>query len=79
MTTTSLLTDPEESSSTSQETENLLSHGGDNRAIAERSLRRKIADWLSNAPFIGAWRAYMQQTVVLPGVALALLYFTVLR
>ncbi|XP_044474250.1 solute carrier family 40 member 2-like isoform X2 [Mangifera indica] len=78
MTTTSLLTDPEESSSTSQETENLLSHGGDNRAITERSLRRKIADWLSNAPFIGAWRAYMQQTVVLPGVALALLYFTVL-
>lgn len=79
MTTRSLPIDPEESASMSQETENLLSHGGSNGAIAQRSLRRKIIDWLSNAPFIGAWRVYMQQDVVLPGVALALLFFTVLR
>nr|WRQ72733.1 ferroportin transporter IREG2 [Leucocroton havanensis] len=31
-----------------------------------------------DVPFIGAWRLYLQQDVVLPGVALALLYFTVL-
>ncbi|KAJ0027738.1 hypothetical protein Pint_34982 [Pistacia integerrima] len=78
MTTRSLPIDPEESTSMSQETENLLSHGGSNGAIAERSLRRTIIDWLSNAPFIGAWRVYMQQAVVLPGFALALLFFTVL-
>ncbi|XP_031284871.1 solute carrier family 40 member 1-like isoform X2 [Pistacia vera] len=78
MTTRSLPIDPEESTSMSQETENLLSHGGSNGAIAERSLRKTITDWLSNAPFIGAWRVYMQQAVVLPGFALALLFFTVL-
>ncbi|CAN1276867.1 Solute carrier family 40 member 1 [Linum perenne] len=35
-------------------------------------------EWLSNAPFFGAWSVYLRQNVVLPGVALALLYFTVL-
>lgn len=30
-------------------------------------------------PIISAWRVYLQQEVLLPGVALALLFFTVLR
>ncbi|CAN0927897.1 Solute carrier family 40 member 1 [Linum grandiflorum] len=39
----------------------------------------KVDGWFSNAPFFGAWRVYFRQKVVLPGVALALLFFTVLR
>ncbi|KAM0028154.1 putative ferroportin-1, MFS transporter superfamily [Helianthus debilis subsp. tardiflorus] len=31
-----------------------------------------------DSPFIRAWRVYLQQDVVLPGLSLALLYFTVL-
>ncbi|CAL1378596.1 unnamed protein product [Linum trigynum] len=40
--------------------------------------RKEMDEWLSKAPFIGAWRVYLRQSVVLPGVALALLFFTVL-
>ncbi|KAJ8898938.1 hypothetical protein K2173_008433 [Erythroxylum novogranatense] len=43
-----------------------------------RGRRSRLSEWISNAPFIGAWIVYLQQDVVLPGVALALLYFTVL-
>lgn len=38
-----------------------------------RELVRKVSD-----SFIRAWRVYLQQDVVLPGLSLALLYFTVL-
>ncbi|OMO84944.1 Ferroporti-1 [Corchorus capsularis] len=38
----------------------------------------KIIKWASKVPYIEAWRVYLHQDVVLPGLALALLYFTVL-
>ncbi|CAA7052134.1 unnamed protein product [Microthlaspi erraticum] len=38
----------------------------------------KILDKVSKSSFVEAWRIYVNQEVVLPGVSLALLYFTVL-
>nr|GMD44783.1 solute carrier family 40 member 2-like [Ipomoea batatas] len=39
----------------------------------------KIGGRVSTVPYISAWKVYLQQDVVLPGFALALLYFTILR
>ncbi|KAI7727949.1 hypothetical protein M8C21_028296 [Ambrosia artemisiifolia] len=39
---------------------------------------KKLVERVSNSTFIRAWRVYLQQDVVLPGLSLALLYFTVL-
>ncbi|KAJ4704321.1 Solute carrier family 40 protein [Melia azedarach] len=77
--TRSMLIDVEESStSTSQERRSLLSQDEKNAALAEKSWRRKIITWVSSAPFVGEWRVYLQQDVLLSGVSLALLFFTVL-
>ncbi|XP_010423693.1 PREDICTED: solute carrier family 40 member 2 [Camelina sativa] len=38
----------------------------------------RILDRISESSFVGAWRNYLNQEIVLPGVALALLFFTVL-
>ncbi|EOA20448.1 hypothetical protein CARUB_v10000759mg [Capsella rubella] len=38
----------------------------------------RILDRISESSFVGAWRNYLSQEIVLPGVALALLFFTVL-
>lgn len=65
--------DVEGSTSIPQERESLLSH-----ELVEKRWRRKIIDWISNAPCVGAWLVYLKQEVVLPGVSLALLFFTVL-
>lgn len=40
---------------------------------------RKIVGSISRLPCLSAWRVYLKQDVVLPGLALALLFFTVLR
>ncbi|KAL7584767.1 hypothetical protein Lser_V15G42867 [Lactuca serriola] len=68
------------SSSTSQEqliqhhdTEDLSEDVSSSNPIVRKFIRR-----VSNSSFIRAWRVYLQQDVVLPGVSLALLYFTVL-
>ncbi|XP_030518226.2 solute carrier family 40 member 2-like isoform X3 [Rhodamnia argentea] len=45
---------------------------------AESSQKRNLREKISKVPFIGAWKVYLEQEVVLPGVSLALLYFTVL-
>ncbi|PWA46000.1 iron regulated 2 [Artemisia annua] len=39
---------------------------------------RKLVKRVSDSTFVHAWRVYLQQDVVLPGLSLALLYFTVL-
>ncbi|CAN7008501.1 unnamed protein product [Brassica oleracea var. botrytis] len=39
----------------------------------------KVLDRVSKSSFVGAWRVYIKKEVVLPGVSLALLFFTVLR
>ncbi|KAG8377090.1 hypothetical protein BUALT_Bualt09G0132200 [Buddleja alternifolia] len=44
----------------------------------ESSSKRTLIHQFLNLPYISAWRLYIQQDVVLPGLALALLYFTVL-
>ncbi|KZV15256.1 solute carrier family 40 member 2-like [Dorcoceras hygrometricum] len=44
----------------------------------ESSTRGTMIDNFFNTPYISAWKVYVQQDVALPGLALALLYFTVL-
>ncbi|CAN7008477.1 unnamed protein product [Brassica oleracea var. botrytis] len=43
-----------------------------------RTAMLKVFDRVSKSSFVGAWRVYIKQEVVLPGVSLALLFFTVL-
>ncbi|KAB1224514.1 Solute carrier family 40 member 1 [Morella rubra] len=64
-----------ESTLTSQEREILPSHNGSNLALDEKTW---VMNLLERVPCLDAWRVYLQQDVVIPGVALALLYFTVL-
>ncbi|KAK6943414.1 Ferroportin-1, partial [Dillenia turbinata] len=70
--------DLEGCTSTSQERNSSLSHHGSGSALAESSSRSTESASEPNIPFIGAWRIYLKQDIVLPGVALSLLYFTVL-
>ena len=70
---------PEESPSTYQEKISLLSEAGNDSELSENSWKRKIIERIFKNFYVSAWRVYFQQDVVLPGVALALLYFTVLR
>nr|VDC78287.1 unnamed protein product [Brassica rapa] len=44
-----------------------------------RSGNMRILERISDSSFVNAWRNYLNQDIVLPGVALALLFFTVLR
>uniref|UniRef100_A0A5B6YZR1 Solute carrier family 40 member n=1 Tax=Davidia involucrata TaxID=16924 RepID=A0A5B6YZR1_DAVIN len=70
--------DLEERQSTSQERKSSLSYHGNDLELSENSWKRKIIERVSKIPYVSAWRVYLQQDVVLAGVALALLYFTVL-
>ncbi|GMY25622.1 solute carrier family 40 member 2 [Fagus crenata] len=65
----------EDSTLISQETECLLSDDKGNSALAEKTCVMSVFGWI---PCFDAWRVYFQQDVVLPGLALALLYFSVL-
>ncbi|XP_024012515.1 solute carrier family 40 member 2 isoform X1 [Eutrema salsugineum] len=47
--------------------------------IPSRSGIMRILERISGSSFVAAWRNYLNQEIVLPGVALALLFFTVLR
>lgn len=70
--------DPERTNLTS-DGDTLLSDTGDDSELAYRKSRKKFSEWISEISYIDAWRVYLQQEVVLPGLALALLFFTVLR
>ncbi|KAG6745351.1 hypothetical protein POTOM_052013 [Populus tomentosa] len=70
--------DTVEMASTSAERVGLISQSDEISVSVEIGWRRRLTDWFSKNPFVGAWSVYSQQDVVLPGVALALLYFTVL-
>ncbi|RVW74809.1 Solute carrier family 40 member 2 [Vitis vinifera] len=70
--------DPGESTSADQEIKSSPSFDGGDSALAENSWKRKMIEWIWKALSISAWTVYLQQDVVLPGLALALLYFTVL-
>jgi len=58
--------------------ESSLIQNGDPES-AENSQKQNFGEKISKIPFIGAWKLYLEQEVVIPGVSLALLYFTVLR
>ncbi|KAL3753515.1 hypothetical protein ACJRO7_000853 [Eucalyptus globulus] len=60
-----------------QLTESLSVPDDGHPANAEKSRKRSIGEKIANLPLVTAWRVYFEQ-VVLPGIALALLYFTVL-
>lgn len=50
------------------------SDGLTNHGWMKRSMER-----ISKVPYIRAWKVYLEQDVILAGISLALLYFTVLR
>lgn len=56
-----------------------LSHDQDSAEVMEESFITKVTKLVSSVPYLNAWRVYLQEDVVFPGIALALLYFTVLR
>ncbi|KAF3448022.1 hypothetical protein FNV43_RR08730 [Rhamnella rubrinervis] len=65
--------------SSSQEIDKLVSlDEGISESAVESSRMTKICKSVSKIPYIAAWKVYLQQEVLLPGVALSLLYFTVL-
>ncbi|CAK7343706.1 unnamed protein product [Dovyalis caffra] len=64
--------------STSSERGSFISPSGENSASVDLGWTRGSTQYFSKVPFVGAWLVYLQQDVLLPGVALALLYFTVL-
>lgn len=67
------------STSTSQEISCFLSKDANDSEYAEESCLMGLIKLVSRIPYVGAWRVYLQQDCALPGVSLALLYFTVLR
>ncbi|XP_054783353.1 solute carrier family 40 member 2-like isoform X2 [Prosopis cineraria] len=73
-----VLSNQEKSEPYSSKEDSLLSHSVDSSDLRERKWRKKIVDWIFEIPYIAAWKVYLQQEIVLPGIALALLFFTVL-
>ncbi|KAK1284392.1 Solute carrier family 40 member 1 [Acorus calamus] len=69
---------PLESQSVIEEYGRLSDNEGRNLGSEGAGWTRKIIEQISKIHFIDAWVVYLKQEVVLPGVALALLYFTVL-
>lgn len=72
--------DQNESTSAYPETESLISSDVNDleRPESSSSSKGNMIEEFLKLPYISAWRLYLQQDVVLPGLALALLYFTVL-
>ncbi|XP_024188843.1 solute carrier family 40 member 2 [Rosa chinensis] len=64
--------------STSEGRSSLLSKDENDSEFAEESWITGVIKMVSRIPYVRAWSVYLQQDVVLPGVSLALLYFTVL-
>jgi iron-regulated transporter 1 len=58
-----------------QANEDVQKHGEEDGS----SWRVRVTKQLSNLPWWESWAVYMRQEVMLPGVALAILYCTVLR
>lgn len=69
----------DESTSTHHERESLIFTDTNDPEQPESSSKGTIIEQFLSLPYISAWRVYIKQDVVLPGLALALLYFTVLR
>ncbi|XP_027336740.1 solute carrier family 40 member 2-like [Abrus precatorius] len=73
-----LILNDQESNESTLEEDSLLSVTDDNLELANRKCSKKISEKISEIPYVAAWRGYLEQEVALPGLALALLFFTVL-
>ncbi|XP_027905884.1 solute carrier family 40 member 2-like [Vigna unguiculata] len=73
-----LLQCDQEMNNLSSEEDSLLPVTECSSEFADRKWNKKISDKISEIPYVAAWRVYLQQEVALPGLALALLFFTVL-
>lgn len=71
----------DESISAYHEQESLITSRSNDDELIESSSNSKLTviEKLKTITYINAWRVYIKQEVALPGLALALLYFTVLR
>ncbi|KAH1256489.1 Solute carrier family 40 member 1 [Glycine soja] len=74
-----LLESDQERSNPTLEGDRLLPVTDGSSELVDRKCSKKLYEKISEIPYIAAWRVYLQQEVVLPGLALALLFFTVLR
>lgn len=72
-------TDLERNNSTSEGDSLLHVVTDDSSEMVDGKSRKTFFEWISKISYVDAWRVYLQQEVVLPGLALALLFFTVLR
>ncbi|GAB2235938.1 hypothetical protein Droror1_Dr00026383 [Drosera rotundifolia] len=70
--------DPEQITSVDEQTQRLLPESIEETDVSEYSQRAGVFHRLLNLPYLSAWKVYLKQDVVLAGVSLALLYFTVL-
>ncbi|KAH1068555.1 hypothetical protein GYH30_006218 [Glycine max] len=73
-----LLESDQERSNPTLEGDSLLPVTDGSSELVDRKCSKKLYEKISEIPYIAAWRVYLQQEVVLPGLALALLFFTVL-
>lgn len=69
--------DTEESASQQEDERSTLSDNVDSEISRHGPVRRRI-EQISRAPYVRAWKVYLEQDVVLAGVSLSLLYFTIL-
>lgn len=60
------------------EEESLLSVTDDSSELVDRKCNKKLSEKILEIPYIAEWKVYLQQEVALPGLALSLLFFTVL-
>ncbi|GAB4833251.1 hypothetical protein Ancab_031498 [Ancistrocladus abbreviatus] len=70
--------DPKQSTADPKLTKSLLSQDANDSVVPENTGRGGIIEKVLELPCFNAWKVYLKQDVALPGVALALLYFTVL-
>lgn len=72
-------TDYLETAAILDENENSTSLQEGNLVLETSDWKKRISGRLSRLPCFSSWIVYAKQEIVMPGVALALLYFTVLR
>jgi len=61
------------------EEDSLLSVAGGSAELVDRKSSKRLCEKISEIPYVAAWKVYLKQEIALPGLALALLFFTVLR
>ncbi|CAJ1969557.1 unnamed protein product [Sphenostylis stenocarpa] len=68
----------QEMSNRTLEEDSLLPATGGSSELTDRKCSKNISEKISQIPYVAAWRVYFQQEVALPGLALGLLFITVL-